>query len=44
MILPAMSTCDISQPPKISPYALVSAGMAITRMASSLSSGSSFMP
>ena len=29
--LPAMSICDISQPPKMSPAALVSAGMATTR-------------
>ncbi len=32
---PPMSICDISQPPKISPLALVSAGIASVRSTSS---------
>ncbi len=43
-MLPAMSTWDMSQPPKMSPAALVSAGMASTRIAGERSLGRASSP
>src|SRR5262245_37089236 len=37
---PAMSTCDMIQPPKMSPFWFASAGIGMTRSAGCLSSGS----
>src|SRR3954469_14665577 len=39
---PAMSTCDMIQPPKISPFWFASAGIGMTRSAGCLSCGSFF--
>jgi hypothetical protein len=39
MTLPAKSTCAITQPPKISPLALQSAGMGMTLSTNSMSNG-----
>src|SRR5436190_20568733 len=36
---PARSICDSSQPPKMSPWGLASAGMAIVRIAGSICGG-----
>src|SRR5258706_3138976 len=37
---PAMSTCDMIQPPKMSPFWFASAGIGMTRSAGCLSAGS----
>src|SRR5436190_24081960 len=40
IVPPAMSTCDMIQPPKMSPFWFASAGIGMTRSAGCLPSGS----